>query len=226
MDGEKSKPSMTTEAMNQVASSIASLHSIKDPWSKFERAVAGMAPERREEMARIISNLGLRPDDPEVMLLAVAGYAETIAIALECDLESASENAAQVLSTRLMDDFARIECDMSKRIASMEEASLVVVEAAVQAAADAAGEATRDMLGNAAAKEVEGLSADIAKRIEKLKSDLFEAMNRVVNVRVKEEKQNSRLAQERLKEKLLWFGVGAGSMLILVLAIQMILFRH
>ena len=217
---------MTTEATNQVASSIASLHLIKDPWSKFDRAVAGMAPERREEMARVISNLGLRPDDPEVMLLAVAGYAETIAIALQCDLESASENAARVLSTQLMDDFARIERDMSKRIASMEEASLVVVEAAVQAAADAAGETTRNMLGNAAAKEVEGLSADIAKTIVKLKSDLFEAMNRVVNVRVKEEKKNSNLAQERLKEKLLSFCVGAGSMLILVLAIQMILFRH
>ena len=226
MDGKKPKPSMTTEATNQVTSSIASLHSIKDPWSKFDRAVAGMAPERREEMARIISNLGLRPDDPEVMLLAVAGYAETIALALERDLESASENAVRVFSTRLMNDFACIERDMSKRIASMEKASLVVVEAAVQAAADAAGEATRDMLGNAAAKEVEGLSADIAKRIEKLKSDLFEAMNRVVNVRVKEEKQNSKLAQERLKDKLLCFCFGAGSMLILVLAIQMMLFRH
>lgn len=226
MDGEKPKPSMTTEATNQVTSSIASLHSIKDPWSKFDRAVAGMAPERREEMARIISNLGLRPDDPEVMLLAVAGYAETIALALERDLESASENAVRVFSTRLMNDFACIGRDMSKRIASMEEASLVVVEAAVQAAADAAGETTRDMLGNAAAKEVEGLSADIAKTIVKLKSDLFEAMNRVVNVRVKEEKQNSKLAQERLKDKLLWFCFGAGSMLILVLAIQMMLFRH
>lgn len=53
---------------------IESVSTTKGTWAKFDKALEGVSAERKAEIQRLISNLGLTPDDPAVIAAALLGH--------------------------------------------------------------------------------------------------------------------------------------------------------
>jgi chaperonin GroEL (HSP60 family) len=209
-----------TDSVGRITSELTEMHDSKNPWAKFDLAMAGVSQERKEAVQRIIVNLGLRPDDPETMLLCVAGHTETLALALNRQLDDSIEKAGEAMSKRLSLGLGATEMKFAKRIAEMEEAAIVVTESAVASAIAQATEATGELLSRKATEEVAALSMQMADKIKKTKDELFTAMNRIVAVKVKEEKVSQKAVLEKTLEKMKWFGIGVAAGVFLILVIQ------
>lgn len=54
--------------------SIESVATTKGAWAKFDKALEGVSAERKAEIQRLITNLGLTPDDPSVIAAALLGH--------------------------------------------------------------------------------------------------------------------------------------------------------
>lgn len=53
---------------------IESVASTSGKWAKFDKALEGVSAERKAEIQRLITNLGLTPDDPSVIAAALLGH--------------------------------------------------------------------------------------------------------------------------------------------------------
>jgi len=209
-----------TDSVGRIATELTKMHDSKDSWARFDLAMAGVSQERKEAVQRVIVNLGLRPDDPETMLLCVAGHTETLALALNRQLDDSIEKASEAMSKRLSSGLGATEMKFAKRIAEMEEAAIVVTESAVASAVTQATEATGELLSRKASEEVAELGAEMSEKIKKTKDELFAAMNRIVAVKVKDEKASQKAALEKALDKMKWFGIGVAAGIVLILVIQ------
>jgi hypothetical protein len=53
---------------------IESVAAVSGKWAKFDKALEGLSAERKADIQRLISNLGLTPDDPAVIAAALLGH--------------------------------------------------------------------------------------------------------------------------------------------------------
>ncbi len=96
-------------------------------WKVLNRALEGSSPERREEVLRMVANLGLTPDDPAVVAAVFLGHVAALGREIPEEIHSAAKGASEVLVDAMRDGFADVTAEEMEKSAKAFEA--VVAEA-------------------------------------------------------------------------------------------------
>jgi vacuolar-type H+-ATPase subunit H len=73
---------------------IESVAATSGRWAKFDKALEGLSAERKAEVQRLISNLGLTPDDPAVIAAALLGHLAKVGEDIPKEIYLAGEAAS------------------------------------------------------------------------------------------------------------------------------------
>jgi DNA anti-recombination protein RmuC len=74
---------------------IENVAAAKGKWAKFDKALEGVSAERKADIQRLISNLGLTPDDPAVIAAALLGHLAKAGEEVPASIRQAGSDASE-----------------------------------------------------------------------------------------------------------------------------------